>query len=79
MQSPLVELEHFRELLKHSGDMACLKSHFGFALSVQIKLSGAIFGLPFRFLCSRQAHSFLHLAMERDAAQSCSCPVFFPQ
>gem|GEM_PF-6527431 len=29
MQSPLVELEHFRELLKYSGDVACLKSHFG--------------------------------------------------
>jgi len=46
MQSPLVELEHFRELLKYSGDMACLKSRFGLALSVQFKLSGAIFGLP---------------------------------
>ena len=34
MQSPLVELEHFRELLKCSEDMVCLKSHFGSRLSV---------------------------------------------
>ena len=79
MQSPLVELEHFRELLKYLGDMACLKSHFGSRYPCSSSFPGrfsACLPLPF---CSRQAHSFLHLAMERDAAQSCSCPVFFPQ
>jgi hypothetical protein len=46
MQSPLVELEHFRELLKCSGDMACLKSHFGSRYPCSLKLSGVIAGLP---------------------------------
>jgi len=46
MQSPLVELEHFRELLKCSEDMVCLKSHLGSRYPCKFKLSGAIFGLP---------------------------------
>jgi len=51
---------------------------FAFIRVVQA-FRGAISGLPSLPFCSRQAHSFLHLAMERDAARSCSFLVFFPQ
>lgn len=76
MQSLLVELEHFRELLKYVWTWACLKFRFG-SRHYSSSVSAAIFRLlvPIRF-CSSQAHSFLYLALDRDTAQSCSSSVF---
>jgi len=76
MQSPLVELEHFRVLLKYFGAWPVSNPVLARGI-LQLRFSGPIFSLlvPIRS-CSRQAHSFLHLALERDAAQSSSFPVF---
>jgi hypothetical protein len=76
MQGQLIELEHFRVLLKSSGHG---RSQFPFWLTefAQPRFAGG----DFPAACSgpsppRQAHSFLNLATYFDAAQACSFPVF---
>jgi hypothetical protein len=62
MQSPLAELEHFRVLLKYLGAWTASNPVLARGL-LQLRLSASDSSLlvVIRF-CSRQAHSFLHLA-----------------
>ena len=64
MHRRLIELEYFRVLLKYLGDMACPQSRFGSRhprIASFRQDSEAL--VPVRF-GSRQAHSFLHFAMD---------------
>jgi hypothetical protein len=68
MQGQLIELEHFRVLLKSSGH-GRPQVPFWFTASAQPRFAGG----DFPAACSgpspsRQAHSFLNLAMHLDAA-----------
>jgi len=76
MQGPLVELEHFRELLKYMRTWPASSSVLNRGIrAAQVLRQGfsVRFSDSFQFFCSRQAHSFLHLALGRDAASfACS-------
>src|SRR5579859_936113 len=76
MQSPLAELEHFRVLLKYFGAWTASNPVLARGI-LQLRFSGPTSSLlvPTRFR-SRQAHSFLHLALDRDAAQACAFSAF---
>ena len=79
MQSPLAELEHFRELLKCSGDMVCRKSYFGPRYPCKFKLSGAIFGLPSASFLLKTSPFFSSSCHGARCRPVLLMPVFFPQ
>jgi len=75
MHGRWIELEYFRVLLKYQGGHGLspssvlvhgIRSRPGFPAAIRQLV-------PIRF-CSRQAHSFLHLAMCRDAGPALLIP-----